>query len=43
MDQIKDPGAEVASHVQSTLRRQALLMSCALAGCLALIAVLVAF
>ena len=43
MDQIKDPSAEVAGHVRRTLWRQTLLTSCVLAGCLALIAVLVAF
>jgi hypothetical protein len=43
MDYIKDQGAEVASHVRSTLWRQTLLTSCVLAGCLALIAVLALF
>jgi hypothetical protein len=44
MDLIKvDPGTEVTGHVRSTLWRQTLLTSCVLAGCLALIAVLVMF
>jgi hypothetical protein len=38
-----DSGADIASHVSRTLWRQTLLTSCVLVGCLALIAVLVAF
>jgi hypothetical protein len=38
-----DPGADIASHVSRTFWRQTLLTSCVLAGCLALIAVLVVF
>ena len=38
-----DSGTELANRVSRTLWRQTLLMSCVLAGCLALIAVLVAF
>jgi hypothetical protein len=44
MDHVKvDAAAEAASHVSSTIWRQTVLTSCVLAGCLALIAVLVAF
>ena len=44
MDPFKvDPGTEVAGRARSTLWRQTLLTSCVLAGCLALIAVLVVF
>jgi hypothetical protein len=44
MDLVKvDPGTEIASHVSRTLWRRTLLTSCVLAGCLALIVVMVAF
>jgi hypothetical protein len=44
MDLVKvDSGAEIASDVSRTFWRQTLLTSCVLAGCLALIVVLVAF
>jgi hypothetical protein len=44
MDLVKvDSGTEIASHVSRTFWRQTLLTSCVLAGCLALIAVLVTF
>jgi hypothetical protein len=44
MDVVKvDSAADVASDVSRTFWRQTLLTSCVLAGCLALIVVLVAF
>ena len=44
MDLIKiDSGTEIVTQVSSRLWRQAVLTSCVLAGCLALIAVLVIF
>jgi hypothetical protein len=44
MDLVKvDSGAEIASQVSRAFWRRTLLTSCVLAGCLALIVVLVAF
>jgi hypothetical protein len=44
MDLVKvDSGTEIAGHVSRAFWRQTLLTSCVLAGCLALIALLVAF